>query len=97
MSLLLGADGVLLGTSLWAAKEALLHEGYHRAIIDTHGDGTVRTTLADITRQITWPRGFTARIRHHRADGERRRESARRAWWRPDCGAMNHSRATLAV
>lgn len=64
-SLMLGADGVLLGTRLWAAKEALVREGHHRAIIDTNGDGTVRTTLADIARQIPWPRGFTARIRRN--------------------------------
>ena len=64
-SLLLGADGVLLGTRLWAASEALVREGHHRAIIDTNGDGTLRTTLADIAREIPWPRGFTARIRRN--------------------------------
>ncbi len=64
-SLLLGADGVLLGTRLWAAQEALVREGHHRAILDTNGDGTVRTTLADIAREISWPRGFTARIRRN--------------------------------
>jgi nitronate monooxygenase len=64
-SLMLGADGVLLGTRLWAAQEALVCEGHHRAIIDTNGDGTLRTTLADIARQIPWPRGFTARIRRN--------------------------------
>jgi nitronate monooxygenase len=64
-SLLLGADGVLLGTRLWAAQEALVREGHHRAMLDTDGDGTVRTTLADIARQIPWPPGFTARIRRN--------------------------------
>lgn len=64
-ALLLGADGVLVGTRLWAAKEALVREGHHRAILETGGDGTVRTTVADIARQIPWPRGFTARIRRN--------------------------------
>ena len=64
-SLLLGADGVLLGTRLWAAREALVREGHHRAIIETDGDGTLRTTLADIAREIPWPPGFTARIRRN--------------------------------
>ena len=32
---------------------------------DTNGDGTLRTTLADIAREIPWPRGFTARIRRN--------------------------------
>jgi nitronate monooxygenase len=62
-SLVLGADGVLVGTRLWASKEALVPTGHHRAILETDGDGTVRTTVADIARQIPWPRGFTARIR----------------------------------
>ena len=61
-ALMLGADGVLLGTRLWAASEALVKEGHHRAIVEANGDGTVRTQVADIARQIAWPRGFTARI-----------------------------------
>lgn len=62
-SLVLGADGVLVGTRLWASSEALVHERHHRAVLETDGDGTIRTTVADIARQIPWPRGFTARIR----------------------------------
>lgn len=64
-ALVLGADGVLIGTRLWASKEALVREGHHRAILETDGDGTLRTTVADIARQIPWPRGFTARIRRN--------------------------------
>jgi nitronate monooxygenase len=64
-ALVLGADGALLGTRLWASQEALVREGHHRAIIETDGDGTLRTTVADIARQIPWPRGFTARIRRN--------------------------------
>ena len=64
-ALVLGADGVLVGTRLWASSEALVREGHHRAILETDGDGTIRTTVADIARQIPWPRGFTARIRRN--------------------------------
>jgi nitronate monooxygenase len=64
-ALMLGADGVLVGTRLWAATEALVKEGHHRAILETDGDGTLRTRIADIARQIPWPRGFTARIRRN--------------------------------
>lgn len=64
-ALVLGADGVLVGTRLWASQEALVAEGHRRAILDTDGDGTLRTTVADIARQIPWPRGFTARIRRN--------------------------------
>ena len=64
-ALMLGADGVLVGTRLWASTEALVEEGHHRAILDTDGDGTLRTRIPDIARQIPWPRGFTARIRRN--------------------------------
>jgi nitronate monooxygenase len=64
-ALMLGADGVLLGTRLWASAEALVQPGHHEAILKTDGDGTLRTTVADIARQIAWPKGFTARIRRN--------------------------------
>lgn len=64
-ALVLGADGVLVGTRLWASREALVHARHHDAILGTDGDGTLRTTVPDIARQIPWPRGFTARIRRN--------------------------------
>jgi len=64
-ALMLGADGVLVGTRLWASQEALVKKGHHDAIVETDGDGTLRTRVADIARQIPWPRGFTARIRRN--------------------------------
>ena len=64
-ALMLGADGVLVGTRLWAAQEALVKERHHKAMVEANGDGTLRTRVADIARQIPWPRGFTARIRRN--------------------------------
>ena len=64
-ALMLGADGVLMGTRLWASREALVHARHHEALIETDGDGTIRTRIADIARQIAWPTGFTARIRRN--------------------------------
>jgi nitronate monooxygenase len=61
-ALALGADGVLMGTRLWAASEALVAPRHHEKIIGSDGDGTLRTSLPDIARQLPWPRGFTARI-----------------------------------
>ena len=63
--LMLGADGVLMGTRFWASQEALVSPRHHEAIIETDGDGTIRTRVADIARQIPWPKGFTARIRRN--------------------------------
>lgn len=51
-ALVLGADGALVGSRLWASREALVNPRHHEAIIDTDGDGTLRTRVADIARQI---------------------------------------------
>lgn len=64
-ALVLGADGALVGSRLWASNEALVKEGHRRAILATGGDGTVRTRIPDIVRELPWPPGFTARIRRN--------------------------------
>lgn len=64
-ALMLGADGVLVGTRLWASSEALVHPRHHAAIVEANGDETIRTSVVDIARQIPWPRGFTARVRRN--------------------------------
>lgn len=62
---MLGADGALVGTRFWASKEALVSQRHHQAIVESDGDGTLRTRVPDIARQLPWPRGFTARIRRN--------------------------------
>ena len=64
-ALMLGADGVLVGTRLWASNEALVHERHRASILASNGDGTLRTRVPDIARQLPWPVGFTARIRRN--------------------------------
>lgn len=61
-AMMLGAEGVLIGTRFWASREALVAKRHHEAIVEATGDDTIRTTTADIARQIQWPRGFTARV-----------------------------------
>jgi nitronate monooxygenase len=61
-ALMLGADGVLVGTRLWASREALVPARHHAAILAATGDGTLRTHIPDIARELPWPREFTARI-----------------------------------
>jgi NAD(P)H-dependent flavin oxidoreductase YrpB (nitropropane dioxygenase family) len=62
-ALTLGADGVLMGTRLWASSEALVHPRHHEALLATNGDGTIRTRVPDIARGLAWPAEFTARAR----------------------------------
>ncbi len=42
-ALMLGADGALMGTRFWATSEALVPQGHQRALLQTAGDGTLRT------------------------------------------------------
>jgi len=61
-ALMLGADGVLVGTRFWASREALVHERHHAAAVVATGDQTVRSSLPDIARQLDWPKPFDIRV-----------------------------------
>ncbi len=61
-ALMLGADGVLLGTRFWATQEALIHPAAKARVVAASGDETVRTSVYDIVRNRTWPTGYTGRL-----------------------------------
>lgn len=60
-ALMLGADGVLMGTRFWATEEANVPPGFHAAALQADGDETLRTSLADIVRRYDWPKPFNIR------------------------------------
>lgn len=60
-ALMLGADGVLVGTRFWAAEEALVADGFHKAAVEATGDATRRSSLPDIARGLDWPAPYTVR------------------------------------
>jgi nitronate monooxygenase len=60
--LMLGADGVMLGSRLWASSECLVHPSHQRAAVAANGDGTIRQISADIARGYDWPEEFTGRV-----------------------------------
>jgi nitronate monooxygenase len=62
-ALMLGADGVLVGTRFWAATEALTHPAHQASAVAATGDETIRTSSVDAARRLDWPKGFTARVR----------------------------------
>jgi Dioxygenases related to 2-nitropropane dioxygenase len=65
-ALVLGADGALTGSRLWASREANVHPKLHEAVLAADGDSTVRTTLMDIVRRYDWPKRYTNRaLRNH--------------------------------
>jgi nitronate monooxygenase len=61
-ALMLGADGVLVGSRLWASPEALVHSNLQRAALAKDGDGTLRQSAGDVARGAAWPAEFTGRV-----------------------------------
>lgn len=60
-ALMLGADGVLVGSRLWATQESLAAEGAKRQATQTTGDGTARSSIFDILRRKNWPEPYDFR------------------------------------
>jgi nitronate monooxygenase len=60
-ALMLGAEGALVGTRLFASREALGSDALKQRILDATGDDTLRTAVFDIVRGLDWPPGYTGR------------------------------------
>lgn len=60
-SLMLGADGALVGTRLWACRELLAPRAAQEHAIAQDGDQTARSAIFDILRRKDWPAEFDFR------------------------------------
>jgi nitronate monooxygenase len=65
-SLMLGADGVLMGTRFYASTEALGNDAAKARIVAASGDETARTRVFDIIRGYAWPPTFPGRALRNR-------------------------------
>lgn len=61
-ALMLGADGVLVGSRLWASEEANVGPRMHAAALAANGDDTIRSQVMDLARKLDWPPRYTARV-----------------------------------
>ena len=61
-ALMLGAEGVLMGTRFYASQEAAGHAEAKRRIVAGTGDDTLRSIVFDISRQNVWPAPFNGRV-----------------------------------
>jgi nitronate monooxygenase len=61
-ALMLGADGVVVGTRFWATLEALTPPAMVERAIGATGDDTVRTTAIDALRGVPWPAEYSFRV-----------------------------------
>ena len=61
-ALMLGADGVLVGTRFYASQEAAGLATAKERIVAGTGDQTIRGILFDIARRNVWPAPYTGRV-----------------------------------
>ena len=69
-ALMLGADGVLVGTRLWASVEALTKKTHTDKAIAATGDATIRTKALDALRGVRWPRQYSFRFLRNKFSDE---------------------------
>ena len=61
-ALMLGADGVVVGTRFWASEEALTPKAATDRAMAATGDDTVRSKAMDAVRGVPWPDEFSFRV-----------------------------------
>jgi nitronate monooxygenase len=61
-ALVLGADGVVVGTRFWSTLEALTPPAMTERAFGATGDDTVRTTAIDALRGVPWPAEYSFRV-----------------------------------
>src|SRR5437870_5574444 len=92
-ALMLGADGVLIGTRFWASAEALTPQAMTDRAVRATGDDTVRTKAIDRLRGVPWPQEFSFRVlknkftdewAHREAEGDSARQPCERVRRSPD-------------
>ncbi|MBW4975120.1 nitronate monooxygenase [Roseovarius mucosus] len=103
-ALMLGAEGVLIGSRLWASAEAQVSEAMTDAAIAATGDQTIRSTVMDAARDLRWPARYTARVlrnavteRWHDDPDALRTDMSARADWATGWAAGDPDRANTFV
>lgn len=103
-ALMLGADGVLIGSRLWASAEAQVSQAMTDAAIAATGDQTIRSTVMDAARDLRWPARYTARVlrnavteRWHDDPDALRKDAPARADWATGWAAGDPTRANTFV
>jgi nitronate monooxygenase len=61
-AMMLGAEGVLMGTRFYASQEADGHPEAKRRIVAAEAGQTVRSIVFDLSRRNLWPKPYTGRV-----------------------------------
>jgi nitronate monooxygenase len=65
-AMMLGAEGVLMGTRFYASAEADGHPEAKRRIVAAQGGETLRSIIFDLSRRNRWPDPYTGRLLRNR-------------------------------
>jgi nitronate monooxygenase len=80
-ALMLGAEGVWLGTRFLGTYECGVSDAYKQRVVTATGADTVLTDAFDIASGMPWPEGVSGRaIRNRFSDRWEHREDELRAW-----------------
>ena len=101
----LGADGVLLGSRLWASAESLALPVAVQAALQANGDDTARSPVFDVLRRKNWPAPYDFRALRNelhrqwedRVDELRAQPQAARADYEAGVAAGDVQRAHVTV
>ena len=101
----LGANGVLLGSRLWASAESLASAGAVNAALAASGDDTARSAVFDILRRKHWPAPYDFRALRNglhrqweaRVEALRAAPDAARAAYDAGVAAADFDRAHVTV
>lgn len=62
-ALMLGAEGVMVGTRFVSCQDSEAPEGFCRALIEADGDSTIKSSSVDVVRKRYWPNpDFVVRV-----------------------------------
>ncbi len=64
--MMLGAEGVLMGTRFYASVEAEANPAAKQRIVAAQSGDSVRSAVFDIARRIPWPQAYTGRALRNR-------------------------------
>lgn len=103
--LMLGADGALLGSRLWASREGLAAQSAKEQAVMADGDATARSAIFDVLRRKDWPAEYDFRALrntlHRQWEGReaelRADPAAARAEFDAGAAAADYTRANVTV
>ena len=78
-ALVLGAEGVLVGTRFLATPESPVADGFKKAILESDGHDTLLTEIPDIARGRVWPGAWSRVVRNRLVEEWAGREGELRA------------------